>query len=290
MGGVLFPSSSNDEVQRGTNEKPKNVKGFQSWVVNTKRDNQILGRYGVDGKWGKNTLNAWVKYGEEYKRSYPNSTTQSASQSNFIGANLWNNIKQYNPTILSSVGTTNVQQIIKNKINQVNNVLGLPSDKAIFVTSGRDKSQYANGNILIDNSNDNIKNWINAGGFGILHQNDQSTLDKLNRILNKTNLQESIRRVLREEISKSRFFHRRIDLDGLEKILSFFAHQMYYETDDYEGFKFHLTLKSVEAIMDNVYDMGWDELPEKEEVEFVTKVSDIFEDKIKELYNYYNKR
>ena len=36
--------------------------------------------------------------------------------------------------------------------------------------------------------------------------------------------------------------------------------------------------------------MRWDELPEKEEVEFVTKVSDIFEDKIKELYNYYNKR
>ena len=91
-------------------------------------------------------------------------------------------------------------------------------------------------------------------------------------------------------LEESRFFQRRIDLDGLEKILSFFAHQMYYETDDYEGFKFHLTLKSVEAIMDNVYDMRWDELPEKEEVEFVTKVSDIFEDKIKELYNYYNKR
>jgi hypothetical protein len=91
-------------------------------------------------------------------------------------------------------------------------------------------------------------------------------------------------------LEESRFFQRRIDLDGLKKILSFFAHQMYYETNDYEGFKFHLTLKSVEAIMDNVYDMGWDELPEKEEVEFVTKVSDIFEDKIKELYNYYNKR
>ena len=91
-------------------------------------------------------------------------------------------------------------------------------------------------------------------------------------------------------LEESRFFQRRIDLDGLKKILSFFAHQMYYETNDYEGFKFHLTLKSVEAIMDNVYDMRWDELPEKEEVEFVTKVSDIFEDKIKELYNYYNKR
>ena len=104
------------------------------------------------------------------------------------------------------------------------------------------------------------------------------------------NLQESIRKILREELDNSRFFYRRIDLDDLEKILSFFAHQMYYETNNYEDFKFHLTLKSVEAIMDNVYDMGWNELPEKEETEFVTKVSDIFEDKIKALYNYYNKK
>jgi hypothetical protein len=290
MGGVLFPSSSNDEVQRGTNEKPKSVKGFQSWVVNTKRDNQILGRYGVDGKWGKNTSNAWVKYGEEYKRSYPNSTTQSASQSNFIGANLWNNIKQYNPTILSSVGTTNVQQKIKNKINQVNNVLGLPSDKAIFVTSGRDKSRYANGNILIDDSNDNIKNWINAGGFGILYQNDQSTLDELNRILNKTNLQESIRRVLREEISKSKFFHRRIDLDEVNKLLPINSLQVFYETKSYEQFKYELTLRAVESIMYNEYGIGWEDLPEQEEISFVTEVSNMFEDKIMSLYNYYNKR
>ena len=185
MGGVLFPSSSNDEVQRGTTEKPKDVEEFQTWVINTKGDNQILGRYGADGKWGKKTSNAWLKYGEEYKRSNPNSTTQNVGNSNFIGASLWNGLKQHNPMILSSVGSTNAKQKIKNKLNQISNSLGLPEDRAIFVTSGRDKSNYAKGNILIDDSPENINAWRAAGGIGILHKNAQSTIGELNRHLNK---------------------------------------------------------------------------------------------------------
>ena len=185
MGGVLFPSSSNDEVQRGTSERPKDVKGFQSWVINTKGDNQILGRYGADGKWGNKTSNAWLKYGEEYKQSTPNSTTQNGGNSNFIGASLWDGLKQHNPMILSSVGSTNPKQKIKNKLNQISNVLGLSKDKAIFVTSGRDKANYAKGNILIDDSPENINAWRSAGGIGILHKNAQNTIGELNRYLNK---------------------------------------------------------------------------------------------------------
>ena len=185
MGGVLFPSSSNDEVQRGTSERPKDVKGFQSWVINTKGDNQILGRYGADGKWGNKTSNAWLKYGEEYKQSTPNSTTQNGGNSNFIGASLWGGLKQHNPMILSSVGSTNPKQKIKNKLNQISNVLGLSKDKAIFVTSGRDKANYAKGNILIDDSPENINAWRAAGGIGILHKNAQKTIGELNRYLNK---------------------------------------------------------------------------------------------------------
>ena len=181
MGGVLFPSSSNDEIQRGTSERPNNVKDFQSWVINTKRDNVILGKYGVDGKWGKRTSSAWLKYGEEYKTSNPNSTTQSSNKSNFIGANLWNNIKQYNPMILSSVGSSNPQQKIKNKIDQITNYLGLTNDRAVFVTSGKDKARYAKGNILIDDSPENINSWRSAGGIGILHKNDQTTIGELSK-------------------------------------------------------------------------------------------------------------
>ena len=41
MGGVLFPSSSNDQVQVGTTEKPENVTSFQTWVINIKKDNHF---------------------------------------------------------------------------------------------------------------------------------------------------------------------------------------------------------------------------------------------------------
>jgi len=49
--------------------KPKNVKDFQLWVINTKKDRKILGRYGADGDWGSSSLNAWFKYGNEYLKT-----------------------------------------------------------------------------------------------------------------------------------------------------------------------------------------------------------------------------
>jgi|LakMenE01Jun11ns_1017448.scaffolds.fasta_scaffold9892582_3 uncharacterized protein (DUF2237 family) len=98
------------------------------------------------------------------------------------------------------------------------------------------------------------------------------------------------RKYSREKINESRFFQRRIDLDGLEKILPINAQQVYYETGSYEGFKYDLTLRAVEAIMWNDYELGWEDLPEQEEINFVTEISNMFEDKIKALYNYYNKK
>ena len=107
--------------------------------------------------------------------------------------------------------------------------------------------------------------------------------------INDTNLQESIRRILREEL-KSKFFRRRVPLDKVENLLRDYASQVFYETESYSQFKYELTLKAVEWIMWDEYKMGWDELPEQEEIEFVTEVSDMFEDKIKSLYNHYKKR
>lgn len=98
-----------------------------------------------------------------------------------------------------------------------------------------------------------------------------------------------IEKILSEE-SKSKFFKRRIDIDDVEYILSVNADQVYHETESYEHFKFELTLRAVEALMWNDYELGWEDLPEQEEIEFVTEVSDILEDKIKKLYNTYNKR
>jgi|688.fasta_scaffold1193035_1 hypothetical protein len=103
------------------------------------------------------------------------------------------------------------------------------------------------------------------------------------------NLQESLKRIIKEEI-KSRFFLRRVDLDLAKDMLPINAQQVYYETESYEQFKYELTLKVVEAIMWNKYNLGWEDLPEQEEIEFVTKISDVFEKTIKHLYHiYYNK-
>ena len=101
------------------------------------------------------------------------------------------------------------------------------------------------------------------------------------------NLQESIRRILREELNESLFFRRRINLDEVKKILPINADQVYYETESYKQFKYELTLRAVEAIMWNEYELGWEDLPEQEEIDFVTNVSDILEDTIKRLYSIY---
>ena len=194
MGNVLFPSDSSDQVQQGTTERPKDVKGFQSWVINTKQDNQILGRFGADGKWGKNTSNAWVKYGEEYKKSNPNSTTQSSGQSNFIGADLWNVVKNYNPIILSSTGGGDKGEIKKqSKRDKLTKYLGMkfPDDevngRVIFVADKSQKQNYSGPNkILIDDDKKTIDEWNSKGGNGIQHISNQQTLQTLNSLMNPT--------------------------------------------------------------------------------------------------------
>jgi hypothetical protein len=97
------------------------------------------------------------------------------------------------------------------------------------------------------------------------------------------NLQESIRRTLREEW-KSNFFRRRVNLDEVKKLLPINSRQVFYETESFAQFKYELTLRAVESIMYNEYGMGYEDLPEQEEIEFVTQVSNIFEDIIIDLY------
>lgn len=105
------------------------------------------------------------------------------------------------------------------------------------------------------------------------------------------NLQESIRRILREELlNETKFFRRRIKLDDVKRTLPLHAEQVYYETENYGQFKYELTLRAVEIIMYNEYELGWEDLPQQEEMDFVTDVSDMFDDKIKSLYNYYKER
>ena len=98
------------------------------------------------------------------------------------------------------------------------------------------------------------------------------------------NLYESIKKILREEVNESKFFRRRVDLDKVKKLLPINSQQVFYETESFGQFKYELTLRAVEAIMYNEYEMGWEDLPEQEEIEFVEEVSDMFNDIIIHLY------
>ena len=104
------------------------------------------------------------------------------------------------------------------------------------------------------------------------------------------NLQENIIRIqeMMGIINESIFFRRRIDLDEVKNLLGFYTSQVYYETKNYKQFKYELVLKVVERIMWKDYKLDWSELPEQEEIEFVTKISDMFEETIKKLYNKYH--
>jgi hypothetical protein len=102
-------------------------------------------------------------------------------------------------------------------------------------------------------------------------------------------LQESIRRILREELYP-RFFIRRVNLDLVKDMLPINAQQVYHETKSYKDFKYELTLRVVESIMWNEYELGWEHLPEQEEIEFVTQLSDMFDKTIKQLYKIYHSK
>jgi hypothetical protein len=67
---------------------------FQNWVINTKKDSTILGRYGADGDWGPKTQNAWDKYGNEYLKSFRSKDNTKPKQSNEFPYNILNT----NPT------------------------------------------------------------------------------------------------------------------------------------------------------------------------------------------------
>ena len=104
-------------------------------------------------------------------------------------------------------------------------------------------------------------------------------------------LQESIRRILIEEVSnKLRFFRRRIDLNDVKELIPINAEQIYYETNSYEQFKYELTLRAVEGIMWNDYGLGYEDLPEQEEIEFVNNISDAIEKDIKKLYKGFKRK
>lgn len=91
------------------------------------------------------------------------------------GKTLWDYIKKYDVIILSNDSNVN------NKINFINE--NLPERKTYIFKNKDEKQFYARYNtILIDNREETIDNWVEAGGVGIVHHNTKQTIDQLKQL------------------------------------------------------------------------------------------------------------
>ena len=94
------------------------------------------------------------------------------------GKQLWDFIKQYNPTLLSAPSQQPSSRLGK-RLWVKNNIPGTP----LVLASASKKQNYAKGNrILIDDRPDNIDQWRSKGGIGILHTNTADTIKQLQNL------------------------------------------------------------------------------------------------------------
>jgi hypothetical protein len=68
VGGVGNSASPKINAPKELSSKEK-IESFQDYVLDVKKDKTILGNAGADGIWGKNSQNAWDKYGSDYLKS-----------------------------------------------------------------------------------------------------------------------------------------------------------------------------------------------------------------------------
>jgi hypothetical protein len=106
------------------------------------------------------------------------------------------------------------------------------------------------------------------------------------------NLQEQILRIheMMGVINEINFFRRRTQPSEIARYFLLFAQEVFYDTNSYEQFKYELVLKSLEQIMWQEYNLGYEELPEQDEINYVNAVAEMYEDEIKTLYRGFNDR
>lgn len=95
------------------------------------------------------------------------------------GRELWNYIKDYNPSLLTSPSLNEVSRTGKQKWAGKNLS---PTPKIHFKYSKEKKDLATPTSILIDDREDNIESWTNAGGIGIHHPENTSDISP---VLNK---------------------------------------------------------------------------------------------------------
>jgi hypothetical protein len=95
------------------------------------------------------------------------------------GKQLWDYIAKYNPTMLSAPSWDPASKIGKREWVKEN----LTPDTKVILVNKKDKQLYAGENkILIDDRTDNISDWKNAGGIGILHKTANQTINELKKL------------------------------------------------------------------------------------------------------------
>jgi 5'(3')-deoxyribonucleotidase len=97
---------------------------------------------------------------------------------------LWRYIKTYNPYILSTP-SKRMASCKPEKIEWVRKHLG--AVEHIYLVPREDKQKFAvtsdgKPNLLIDDYEKNIKEWVSAGGIGIRHINSMNTISQLRKL------------------------------------------------------------------------------------------------------------
>ena len=94
------------------------------------------------------------------------------------GKQLWNHIKQYNPSLLSAPSQDYSSRYGKKLWVQEN----MPGTRLILAKRAN-KKDYASGkSILIDDREDNINEWRAAKGIGILFKSAEQTINELKKL------------------------------------------------------------------------------------------------------------
>ena len=91
------------------------------------------------------------------------------------GKDLWSYIEKYNPELLSAPSRKPDSRIAK--YDWVEREL---PGVHLILRRAKNKKEFASPtSILIDDRDDNISDWINAGGIGILHKSTKDTISQL---------------------------------------------------------------------------------------------------------------
>ena len=170
----------------------------------------------VDYDGGFSNLTGGIKSGEIYKKYGPDKVRDISLATGMKfwfnlgwergGQELWNAASSlFNDIrILSSAGDCSPDRFKMVEAGKrlwiKNNIPTMPQSKVYIVNGKRFKKNYATKNsILVDDMPITIKEWNQAGGFGILHNSHyyRTTIEELEDISRPMNLAEIVKRIKR---------------------------------------------------------------------------------------------